>query len=512
MKKTSLKSLFNAFVKMDVAIFIFIFLTVGSVIGTIVQQSQPLETYQNVYGLFWSDILMILGFDNAYYSPWYLFFLALLMTSLTLCIAINGKVIYKAIFKPVSIESLAKLNKDAEKLEFNSVEAAEKYLLEHSFKQEDLDSYKKIQINRLNLKVVAYKNKALSKAGYFATHLGVLGLCIAGIVNGFFGFRADVDLIEGRETSKAIIYKSEDERYLVKLPFIIRNKDFSVERYSSNIVKEYITNIEILDKETKDVIYEHSLRVNSPLFINSFGLYQSSFYENVKTISFDVYNLENKDHVSYIAKLNEPVDVENTTLSVEILAFNKHTMLPSSKAKNRYVEEDFGPSIEYRVARDGVMESVFRTYKNYPDLLGIGFFDDKGQLNYQTMPVALENNDKEMLDLFADMLNEDNHSQFKKNIASYVKGLNKEDKIEYISKLIHAQKVYSELTTRLVVNITDIDYDEVSGIQVNYDPSARIFFVSSLLLCLGVIFMLYYRLKRVYVIQPEGKSVVIYII
>jgi hypothetical protein len=154
------------------------------------------------------------------------------------------------------------------------------------------------------------------------------------------------------------------------------------------------------------------------------------------------------------------------------------------------------------------MQSVFRTYQNYPDILGIGFFDDKGQLVYQSLPVGLINNDQTMLSLFADMLNKDNHAVFKANIAKFVAGMSKEERIEYISQLIHAEKVYSEILTRLVVSINNIDYEEVSGLQVNYDPSARIFFVSSILLSLGVIFMLYFRLARAYVRLKDNKYIV----
>lgn len=507
MKNFGLKSLLNSFVKMDVAIFIFIFLTVGSIIGTIVPQNADLATYQSKYGLFWSDILMILDFDKSYYSVWYLFFLALLMISLALCLVINGKVIYKAIFKPVAVESADKLD-NAEQLEFNTLKQANTSLAKKGFKCEDLSDYKKVQISRLSLHSIAYKNKALAKIGYFATHLGVLGLCIAGVVNGFFGFRADVDLIEGKQTDKAIIYKSEDERYLVKLPFIIKNKEFSVDRYSSNIVSEYTTQIQLLDKQTQELIHEHTLQVNKPLFVNSFGIYQSSFFENVKQIDVNVYNLENKTSKSYQAKLNESFNIDDSLYSLEIIAFNKHTMLPKPNKENRYVEQDFGPSIEYRVSYEGVMQSVFRTYQNYPDILGIGFFDEKGQLVYQSLPVGLINNDKTMLSLFADMLNKDNHDLFKANIAKFVAGMDKNERIEYISQLIHAEKVYSEILTRLVVSINNIDYEEVSGLQVNYDPSARIFFISSILLSLGVIFMLYFRLARAYVRQKDDKYIV----
>ena len=508
MKNFGLKSLLNSFVKMDVAIFIFIFLTVGSIIGTIVPQNADLATYQSKYGLFWTDILMILDFDTSYYSAWYLFFLALLMTSLALCLVINGKVIYKAIFKPVAVESASKLNSQAQQHSFDSLEDANNYLLKAKFKFEDLSEYKKVQVSRLSLQNVAYKNKVLAKIGYFATHLGVLGLCIAGIVNGFWGFRADVDLIEGKQTDKAIIYKSEDERYLVRLPFIIKNKEFSVDRYSSNIVSEYTTQIQILDKQTEELVHEHTLQVNKPLFVNNFGIYQSSFFENVKAIDFNVFNLDNKTFTNYKAKLNEVVDIKNSDYSIEIIAFNKHTMLPKPNAANRYIEEDFGPSIEYRVSFEGVMQSVFRTYENFPDILGIGFFDDKGQLMYQSLPVGLINNDQTMLSLFADMLNKEQHDVFKANIANHVASMNKQERIEYISQLIHAEKVYSEILTKLVVSINEIDYQEVSGLQVNYDPSARIFFVSSLLLCLGVIFMLYFRLARAYVRQKDNKYIV----
>jgi len=511
MIKFNLKSLTRAFVKMDVAIFIFIFLTYGSIIGTIIQQNQELETYQAQYGLFLADIVKILNFDGAYFSAWYLFFLALLMISLFFCLIINGKTIYKQIFKPVSINKLSELQEKSEKHEFKSQELALNELKTQGFKLEDLNSYKQVALQKNKILQIAYKNKALSKIGYFATHIGVLGLCIAGIVNGFFGFRADIDLAEGKQTSKAIIFKSEDERYLVKLPFIIKSNNFEVSRYSSNVVSEYTTSIEILDKQTKKSITKHELKVNSPLFINSFGLYQSSFYENVKAVNFNIFDLNSKKESKYSIKLSEKTQIKDTDFYIDILSFNKHTMLPINNSDIRYTEQDFGPSIEYRISSESSMNAVFRTYQSHSDLLGIGFFDETGNLAFQTIPVALVNNDLSMMELFSDMLNPKKHDQFKTNIAKHVAKLSKEEKIEYISKLIHAEKVYSNIDSRFIISLNNVEYDEVSGIQVNYDPSARIFFIASLLLCLGVIFMLYFRLKKAFIIQVNNK-VFVYII
>ncbi|PPR11508.1 MAG: Cytochrome c biogenesis protein Ccs1 [Proteobacteria bacterium] len=509
MTKFNLKSLIKAFVKMDVAIFIFIFLTIGSIIGTIIPQNRTLEQYQDQYGLLWGEIINLLDFDRAYFSAWYLFFLVLLIFSLVACLLINGKVIYKQIFKPIAIDNKKDLEK-AEKLEFSSLKDAQKHLKTEKFKLEDNKNYKSIKLEKNNIVSVYFKYKVTHKIGYFATHIGVLGLCIAGIVNGFFGFRADVDLIEGTQTSKAIIYKSDDERYLVKLPFTIRNEEFSIDRYSSNIVKEFTSKVKILDKDTNQVLATHNLKVNSPLFINNFGLYQSSYYENVNNIQFDAFNLKTSSLKSYQAKIDEPVDLNFNDYKITINTFNKNTMLPNAES-TKYKEQDFGYSVDYTITDSLGETSVFRTYKDHPDLLGVGFLDENGQLIFKTIPVGIENSNQQMLNLFAGMLNKNNHSKFKQDIAKFVKTLTPEDKKEYLSKLIHALEIYNQLNINFIIRLTSIDYDQVSGIQVNYDPSANIFFASSIALCLGVIFMLYMRLKKAYIIKKDDKIFVYYI-
>lgn len=507
MVKFNLKSLIKSFVKMDVAIFIFVFLIVGSIIGTIIQQNLTTAQYQDIYGLFWGDIIKILQFDKAYYSVWYLFFLMLLIFSLIACLIINGKVIYKSIFKPVKLNTKQEISK-AESFSFKDVTQALKSLKSQGFKFEYIQNYsaKKIEIN--NFVAIGYKNKVTHKIGYFATHIGVLGLCLAGLINAFWGFRADIDLASGTQTSKAIIYKSDDEKYLVKLPFIIRNEEFNVDFYNSNIVKEFTTDLQILDKVTNKQIIDHKLKVNSPLFINNFGIYQSSYYEQVKNINFSIFDFKTMQSKNFETTLDKAVELDNN-YSITFNSFNKNTMIPSPHAK-KYTEQDFGYSLEYTITDPLGQTAIFRTYKDYPDLLGVGIFDDKGQIIYKTIPVGLENNNQQMLTLFSKMLDKNKQEEFKAEIANYVSQLPDNQKQEFLSKLIHALDTYSQLNLNIAVSINDIDYADVSGIQVNYDPSANTFFASSLALCLGVIFMLYFRQKKAYIIKKDAQVTVVY--
>ncbi len=71
---------------MRFAIALLTVICIASVIGTVIQQHQPVNNYVNQFGPFWSELFLALKLNAVYSAWWFLLILAYLVTSTTLCL------------------------------------------------------------------------------------------------------------------------------------------------------------------------------------------------------------------------------------------------------------------------------------------------------------------------------------------------------------------------------------------------------------------------------------------
>ena len=71
---------------MRFAIALLTVICIASVIGTVIQQHQPVNNYVNQFGPFWSELFLALKLNAVYSAWWFLLILAFLVTSTTLCL------------------------------------------------------------------------------------------------------------------------------------------------------------------------------------------------------------------------------------------------------------------------------------------------------------------------------------------------------------------------------------------------------------------------------------------
>ena len=72
---------------MRFAIALLTVLCIASVIGTVVQQRQPMPNYVNQFGPFWSELFGKFDLYTVYSAWWFLLMLGFLVVSTSLCIA-----------------------------------------------------------------------------------------------------------------------------------------------------------------------------------------------------------------------------------------------------------------------------------------------------------------------------------------------------------------------------------------------------------------------------------------
>ena len=69
----------------------------ASIIGTVLQQNQPYESYIINFGQFWFELFEMLSLYNVYQATWFLLILFFLVASTSLCVSRNTPQVIKDI-------------------------------------------------------------------------------------------------------------------------------------------------------------------------------------------------------------------------------------------------------------------------------------------------------------------------------------------------------------------------------------------------------------------------------
>jgi len=281
---------------------------IASVIGTIVQQGEPLVNYVDKFGPFWTQLFFAVHLNAVYSAGWFLLILAFLVVSTSLCIARNAPKIVsdlKAYKEGMREQSLRAFHHRAEG-SFTDAPDAAASRLGHALAN---GGWKVRLQQRDNGWMVAAKRGGANKIGYLAAHSAIVLVCLGGLMDGdmivraqmwltgktpYSGggmiadvspehrlppgnptFRGNLLVAEGTASSTALLQQS-DGVVLQELPFAIELKKFIVEYYSTGMPKLFASDIVIHDKETGQAIPAR-VEVNKPASWRGVEIYQSSF-------------------------------------------------------------------------------------------------------------------------------------------------------------------------------------------------------------------------------------------
>jgi cytochrome c biogenesis protein len=281
---------------------------IASVIGTILQQQEPLVNYVDKFGPFWAQVFLALKLNAVYSAAWFLLILAFLVISTSLCIARNTPKIVvdlKAYKENIREQSLGAFHHRAEG-RVNEVPERAASRIGHTLAQ---GGWKVKLQQRETGWMVAAKRGGANKIGYLAAHSAIVLVCLGGLLDGdmivraqmWFGdktpfkgsgmvadvpaqhrlpasnptFRGNLLVSEGTASSTAVLNQS-DGIVLQELPFAIELKKFIVEHYSTGMPKLFASEIVIHDKETGEKIPAR-VEVNHPASWRGIEIYQASF-------------------------------------------------------------------------------------------------------------------------------------------------------------------------------------------------------------------------------------------
>ena len=297
---------------MRFAIALLTVICIASVIGTVLQQHQPINNYVNQFGPFWSQLFLALKLNAVYSAWWFLIILAFLVISTSLCLTRHTP------------KYLADLRNFKEDIREKSLQAfnlkAQADLPESSQAAAQRIGQGLVQLGwRVKVQerttangtgfMVAAKKGAANKLGYIAAHTAIVLICLGGLLDGdlivraqmwlggktpFNGsgrisevidqhrlsvtnptFRGNLPVAEGTQADTAILSQS-DGVLLQPLPFSVELKKFIVEYYDTGMPKLFASEVILHDYETGEAIPKR-IEVNHPASYKGIEIYQSSF-------------------------------------------------------------------------------------------------------------------------------------------------------------------------------------------------------------------------------------------
>lgn len=303
-----LKAAVELLSSMRFSISLLTVICIASVIGTIIQQGDPLVNYVDKFGPFWTGLFMALKLNAVYSAGWFLVILAFLVVSTSLCIARNTPKIVqdlRAYKENIREQSLRAFHHRAEAPLPDAPEAAAMRI-----GQSLAQGGWKVKLQKRDSGwMVAARRGGANKIGYLAAHSAIVLVCLGGLLDGdmivraqmWFGgktpyagggtiadvrpehrlpasnptFRGNLLVAEGTASSSAILNQS-DGILVQELPFSIELKKFIVDFYSTGMPKLFASDIVIHDKETGEAVPAR-VEVNKPASWRGVQIYQSSF-------------------------------------------------------------------------------------------------------------------------------------------------------------------------------------------------------------------------------------------
>ena len=301
---------------MRFAIALLTVICIASVIGTVIQQHQPVNNYVNQFGPFWSELFLALKLNAVYSAWWFLLILAFLVTSTTLCLLrhtpkyLADLRTFKEDIRAKSLQAFGhKAQSDLAETPQTAAQRIGQSLVQQGWRVKVQERTMPNQPEGTKGYMVAAKKGAANKLGYIAAHSAIVLICLGGLLDGdlivraqmwlggktpYVGggriseiadqhrlpvtnptFRGNVFVAEGTQSSTALLNQS-DGVLLQPLPFSIELKKFIVEYYDTGMPKLFASEVLIHDFESGQSIPKR-IEVNHPASHRGVEIYQASF-------------------------------------------------------------------------------------------------------------------------------------------------------------------------------------------------------------------------------------------
>ena len=405
-RKSTASILLTFLGSMNLAITLLVALAIASVIGTVLQQGQPYQDYLLKFGPFWFEVYDFLGLYDVYSAPWFLFMLAFLVVSTSVCLVRHTPFVWKEMtrFREHQQErSLRALGHQREWLVDADTETvaatAETALTRQGFRAR--------RKNKGDGIMVAAMSGRSNRVGYILTHLAIVVICIGGLIDGNLlvqwqhwtgqltvetrdipvsqvddsskipprrtAFRGNVTIPEGGRAG--VVFLRLGEGYVVQeLPFRLHVKDFRIEHYDTGEPRSFESDV-VLHAPELDEPIEQTIRVNEPLVYDGHAIYQANFGDGGSRLGLRAWSLDGGEPAEVETHVNEELALPGDHgRRLEVTDFEVFNIHPVPEATSRREVRNVGPSFTYRLRRPTGEALEYENYMLPVDIDGDSYF------------------------------------------------------------------------------------------------------------------------------------------
>jgi len=386
---------------MELAISLFVVIAIASVIGTILQQNQPYNSYIVQFGPFWFEVFRSLELFDIYSSWWFVILLGFLLLSTSTCIYRYAPLMireWRHFRLNVSVKSLKLMHSSGEWLSQSDMDDSVQFI------QEKLSNggYQSRIKNEQGIITIAAKKGSANRLGYIFTHGAIIVICLSALYDGNFNlklrevagqltpetrdlyaskvpdisrlkanenhaFRGSASIPEG-STSGLVFLQMRDGFLVQELPFTVTLNDFRIEHYNSGMPKSFESDIVIEDIESGKQITK-TIAVNHPLFYKDYTIYQASFDDGGSVMDLQVWPLESEQQkvMSFKQIVGDArvIPTPNGDMKLELVEFKVSNVQPNPKAEETGRKfKNMGPTLTFKLRDNSGQAREFINYIN----------------------------------------------------------------------------------------------------------------------------------------------------
>lgn len=274
-----MKSFLNFFSSVKLAIFLLIFITIASVLGTLIPQHRSPAEYLDRYGDI-ANFLIRLEITKLYQSWWFVSLLFLFAVNILVCTLTRLSPKLKKAFKPKF---------ETEKKKLLSLKTKSSFIKNQDLEKTEAVSKLTLSSKHYRLKTKEEENRVYLLArkrilGLFGSdivHLGLLIIIIGGIISGLGGFRTSLNISEGETIP------------VPQTNFKLRLDKFVTEYHPNGSVRDWKSTLTVLENGS-DVLSK-TIEVNHPLSHKGFVFYQSGYGWDWKNPTLEIWAKKKND-------------------------------------------------------------------------------------------------------------------------------------------------------------------------------------------------------------------------
>jgi cytochrome c biogenesis protein len=256
------------------AIILLLLIAIFSVSGTVIEQGQSIEFYQNNYpespalfGFLTWKVILLIGLDQVYQTWWFLSLLILFGSSLTACTftrqlpTLKSARRWQYYQRPQQFKNLAL----STELEENSLDVLEDVLKKRYFKvfQEDNKLYARRGI--------------MGRIGPIVVHASMLIILAGSIIGAFTGFMAQ-EMVPSGATFKVqhIFNAGRFSESQIPQDWSVKVNRFWINYTPDGVIDQFYSDLSVLDNQGEEVDRQ-TIHVNQPLRYDGVTFYQADW-------------------------------------------------------------------------------------------------------------------------------------------------------------------------------------------------------------------------------------------